>query len=178
MRTPSVTAPAHFDRNGDHYFHAGRAFLSCDRVAEARRAFEHALEKSPGNATFLSFAGLALVRQGSRDGLSMCKKATRLEAPRAEVYRNLGLAYLICEDKRRARQAFRQGLALDREDEGLLDAIDRMGMRQKPVFAFLPRSHSLNKYTGLLLYRLGVRGPLVEGGGEPRRGHRGHERRA
>ncbi len=53
-------------------------------------------------------------------------------------------------------QVLRSGLEHGMHEE-LLREMQSIVIRKLPVFKFLPRSHFLNKYAGLILSRLGLR---------------------
>ena len=55
-----------------------------------------------------------------------------------------------------AIRVLRQGLYYGSSTE-LLAQLDQFGTRKKPLFPALPRGHFVNKYSGLLLSRFGLR---------------------
>jgi predicted Zn-dependent protease len=148
-----------FDQDPEHFFNAGRVFLEQDKAAEARRAFEHALERRPNEPRYLSFTGFAMARAGApgREAILLCERAARLGGHRPEIYHNLGRVYLATGHRKKARRAFRQGLALDHSSTDLLRDLEHMGIRRPPVFRVLPRGHVVNRYAGKVLHQLGLR---------------------
>lgn len=157
--TPDATQNDLFDQDPEHFFNAGRVFLEQDKAAEARRAFEHALERRPNEPRYLSFAGFAMARSGpvGREAILLCERAARLGGHRPEIYHNLGRVYLATGDRKKARRAFRQGLALDHANTELLRDLECMGIRRPPVFRALPRGHMVNRAAGRMLNQLGLR---------------------
>ena len=60
-------------------------------------------------------------------------------------------------NKKSAYKAIRKGLEINQNDTEIKTELKILGIRKGPVFPFLKRSNPLNKYTGLFLYRLGLR---------------------
>jgi hypothetical protein len=58
------------------------------------------------------------------------------------------------ETKKKAIEAFYKGLTYDHENKDLIREIKKLGMRRKPLMSFLPRSHPINKYIGMILNKL------------------------
>ncbi len=71
-----------------------------------------------------------------------------------ENYLNLGRVYLRAGLKTKAIETFRKGLEVDKNPE-IMAELQVLGIRKKPIFPFLPRSHFLNKYLGLVISKVG-----------------------
>lgn len=112
-----------------------------------------ALERVP--AELLSYYGLclALVENRVHHGLTLCKMAIEKQMLRPEFYLNLGKVYLKANQKAKALSTFRKGLQLTEKNSALLNELKRYGLRRQPVLRFLPRSHFVNRYIGLLVNR-------------------------
>ena len=126
---------------------------------------EHASEFYPDNPFLLSYYGYleAIVNKNNKKAIQMCLEALRrlkgdtpegLEIFYPVLYLNLGKTYLAAGYKKAAINAFYKGLSRDQENEGLLEEIKKIGTRRKPVVGFLPRSHPVNRYLGMLRHKL------------------------
>ena len=72
------------------------------------------------------------------------------------VYLNLGKLYLKAGRKSQAIETFRKGLGCGKLPEAIR-MLEQLGTRKPPVFKFLSRDHFLNKYSGKLFKKLGLR---------------------
>ena len=72
------------------------------------------------------------------------------------VYLNLARLYIMAGRKKEAVNTLRKGVAIEQMPE-IIHLLESAGLRKKPVFPFLPRQNFFNKYTGLLLTKLGFR---------------------
>lgn len=143
----------------EDYFRAGMLFLKREKYREALAAFRHALSLQELEPRYLSYTGfcLAHVEKRSKEAVSLCEKAIRIEFYRPELFLNLGRVYLLAGNKRKAHQTFWKGFALDMDNKELRVELERMGIRKPPVFPFLDRKHPLNKIVGKALYKLRLR---------------------
>jgi hypothetical protein len=131
-----------------HYL---QAFEMLDDVAE-RADFN--LE-APCGPRFQSYYGLSVAMtfgQISR-GERLCREALEVGGFDADIAHNLALIYLRCHRRDLAFQTFRDILCAEPRHQATLESLKKLGVRKAPVFPFLPRSHPLNKYTGLVIYR-------------------------
>ena len=62
--------------------------------------------------------------------------------------------HLKAGEKKAAIEAYRWGLEHLPDEPALLAALDKMGVRRRPVFASLPRSHPVNIFFGKVRARL------------------------
>jgi tetratricopeptide (TPR) repeat protein len=99
---------------------------------------------------------LATERLQYQRAIALCRQALEAEPAEVRHYYHLGRVYLTTGQKTLAISAFRRGLKLKRY-QPILDELRRLGVRKPPVFNSLPRDHFLNKTSGRLLSRLGVR---------------------
>ncbi len=108
------------------------------------------------NPTATSYYAVSLARvEGNYDkAISLCLMAAEKEFYNPEIYLNLGRVFLMNGQKSVAVRAFRKGLKYDNSNMRLLDEIKRLGVRRRPVLAFLPRQHVVNKYLGKLAGRM------------------------
>lgn len=99
---------------------------------------------------------LARNRQAYQEAISLGERALHGEPNNPLFCLNLGRIYLLAGQKTEAIRIFRQGLAFSR-DEALIAELDRLGTRKVPPLPILPRNHLLNKWLGLIQFRLGLR---------------------
>ncbi len=137
--------------------------ISKNRYEEAEELVRIALEDRPDEPVLRAFWGYLVAKNKSNieDGIVHCqealKTAIRTHQPDiniALIYLNLGRAHLINNDRRSAIRAFKTGLGYDPDNRDLNNELVSLGVRKKPVISFLPRSHPINKYLGLLRERL------------------------
>ncbi len=147
-------AEAHFQRGliflkSRDYQKAGECFGEAIRIDRSQKLFEK-------KAKYLSYYGLCLALGADKvpEGLNFCQQAIKEDVFQPDFYLNLGKVYLKKGSKRKAIKAFHQGLEFDKGNEQILDELSQLGVRQEPLFPFLPRSHPINKYLGILLARL------------------------
>ncbi len=141
-------------------FMRGLTRFQSGEYAAALTFFEKA-EAAPGiddnPTTCLSFVGLTRIILGDGEGIKQCRTAAHFEQYDADVYYNLAVAELKMRDRRRAVDAIRSGLIIDRDHRGLNALRRKIGERRPPVVRFLSRDHGLNKFLGRLTYRLAHR---------------------
>jgi tetratricopeptide (TPR) repeat protein len=138
-------------------FSNGLRLLDEENILGALACFEkaHIQEKSPIIQSHLAYC-IAMERGQISDALALCRAAIEAEPHRPEHYLNLARVYLKAKSKDEAIAALRKGLSFaDNRDIRVL--LERLGLRKKPVFSFLPRNSFLNKYLGLLLRQLRLR---------------------
>jgi tetratricopeptide (TPR) repeat protein len=141
----------------DELYEKGIAFLRADNPLGALTCFEKAysLKKLPEIQSYLGLC-IAIERGKITDALMLCNEALAKEPNNPVHHLNLGRIYLKAGRKTDAIDTFRKGLSLgNNEDIKLI--LENLGIRKKPVFPFLPRSNFLNRYAGLLLYKLKLR---------------------
>ncbi len=83
--------------------------------------------------------------------------ATAFDFPYPLFHLNIGRAYLKANMKKDAVESFQKGLSFDPRNRDIVSELKRLGMRKRPIFPSLSRSHPLNKYPGIILTRLKLR---------------------
>jgi tetratricopeptide (TPR) repeat protein len=129
---------------------------------ESVALFQQAMEQERQEGTknprmkYLSYLGYALTLSAGRsdEGLKMCEQAVRRDFFDADLLCNLGIVYLRHRQKKLAFECFEKGLKLKPNHGRIREEMDRYDNRSYPVFAFLPRSHPINRLAGQLRYRL------------------------
>ncbi len=101
---------------------------------------------------FYSHLGLAMARCEGRmhEGLEWCTHAVVVEPTEPVNYLNLAKTYLLLDNRHGAIHTLREGLAVDSEDDGLLELQRELGVRRRLPIWFLARSSQLNLYLGRL----------------------------
>lgn len=149
-------------QSADVLFQRGLEALEQKQYQQAISLFQSAIEQDRQEGTgggpkmrHLSYLGLALnLSQGrSEEGLKLCEQAARRDFFDADVFCNLGIAYLRNRQKKPAFNAFRKGLALKPKHRRIMEELGRVERRESPVLKVLPRGHSLNVFLGKLRYR-------------------------
>ena len=87
---------------------------------------------------------------------ALCREAIVQEPDSTIHYLNLGKVFLVQGRKNDAILIFREGLSHGIEKR-LVDELNKLGTRKKPVLPFLKRDNPLNKYLGIMLTRLSLR---------------------
>ncbi len=138
-------------------FSKGLHALENDQIYLALACFEQAacLEKTPLHCSYLAYC-LAKVRSQFPEAVSLCKEALKEDPDNALHYLHLGRVYLLAGQRKKALCVLRRGLRC-RDNDPILRELTQIGERKEPVFPSLPRSHPFNKYTGILLRKLGFR---------------------
>lgn len=144
-----MTAEGHFEK--------GLALLKAGNRLAALGHFEkaHKTIQSPEVMSYLGYC-MAAERGVVSEAIGLCSEALSQEPENPLHYLNLGRVYRHAGLKNEAIDTFRKGLSYG-DNEEIRAILDSLGLRKKPVFPSLPRSHSLNKYAGLLLHRLRLR---------------------
>lgn len=146
-------------------------YLRETKVPLARKNYSSAmglvcegLEHHPEDPSLLSLHGYltAKVRKDYERGIDDCKKAIEFvgrmvpsdpEFLYPEFFLNLGRAYAEAGDRRHAVDTFMRVLFVDENNSLIRMEMRKLGVRRRPLLAFLGRSHPLNKYAGLFLCR-------------------------
>jgi tetratricopeptide (TPR) repeat protein len=119
---------------------------------------ERVLDRLPSD--LLSYYGLciALVQSRVEEGTRLCRMALAKDTLRPDFYLNLGKVYLKANNKAKALKVFQRGLEVSERNRDLVSEIKKLGIRRRKPLGFLPRSHFMNRYSGLMLYKLGIVG--------------------
>ncbi len=143
--------------SADELFSNGLRLLDEANILGALACFEkaHIHEKSPIIQSYLAYC-IAMERGQISDALDLCRAAIEAEPHNPEHYLNLARVYLKAKRKDEAIAALRKGLSFG-DNREIRVLLERLGLRKKPVFSFLPRNSFLNKYLGLILRQLRLR---------------------
>ncbi len=86
----------------------------------------------------------------------LCREALDKEPENPVHYLNLGRIQLFQGRKTEAIQSFREGLSHGVEKR-IIEQLNRLGTRKRPVLSFLERDNPINKCLGILLTKLRLR---------------------
>jgi len=144
------------EREAENIANQGIELYEDRQLDEAHQMFKKAYSLDPNSAKINSFYGitLAFVEDKVQKGLELCKKAINSGIPDPLFYRNIGKLYIKLNNKRLAVSAFYKGLSIDKGNRKIYDEFKALGIRRKPFLSFLPRSNVVNKYLGLLTFKL------------------------
>ncbi|HXY54727.1 MAG TPA: hypothetical protein VEM40_08665 [Nitrospirota bacterium] len=147
------------------YFLRVKAYLRKGKLRKAFELLQAAMMYFPNEPILLSYYGclLAIVDRKYNRGIATCQKAIKKlqvktfcdEAMGYSLcYYNLGKAYSTAGKRKESLDAFNIGLSYDPGNEDIHKELRRMRVRtRKPLIPFLERSHPLNKYLGIMLYK-------------------------
>ncbi|MEW6756586.1 MAG: hypothetical protein AB1347_00025 [Acidobacteriota bacterium] len=130
-------------------------------TSEALVLFRGYLETHPDSALALSYTGMiqALLGAAVTEGLDLCQEAVRQDPDEPLCYLNLAKAYMAQDDRYQCVRAIHRGMRLrSPHRQRLLDYYKTIGVRRKPVLAFLSRDNPLNEFLGRLSWRLRMGG--------------------
>jgi Flp pilus assembly protein TadD len=119
-----------------------------EALADVRRA----LDASPGNPIYLSYAGLLAVFADERffDGEQLCLEALKLRHNHPQLYLNLAQVYQKARRFRDAVEVLEKGFTSTGRDPKIRCALGalRAKMRRKPVLSFVDRGNPMNRVLG------------------------------
>jgi predicted Zn-dependent protease len=132
----------------------GTAFLDANRVDDATlmlftlcERFSTADEPVPPHV--LSLYALCLARQGKRkEAVDIGRTALKRGGRSALCRLHMAKIYLLAESRRKAFEELERGFALAPNHPDLMRFRREMGVRQKPVIAFLSRDNPINVKLG------------------------------
>ncbi|NOZ24700.1 MAG: hypothetical protein GXO94_01200 [Nitrospirae bacterium] len=127
-----------------------------------------ALEEFPEDPLLISYHAYLTATVGNEydRAVELCREASRrlkeseasaIDFPYPLFYLNVGRAYLMANMKKDAIESFQKGLSFDPGNREIISELKSLGMRKRPIFPSLSRSHPLNKYPGIILTRLKLR---------------------
>jgi len=133
----------------------------------------HTSVSTPIARSYLGFC-MAKERGQVREAVGLCQSALSADPENPGHYLNLGRVLLLAGDKPKAIAAFWRGISKNagpesarpsdwprngrrREYDLIMDELRKLGIRKPPPFASLRRTHPLNKFTGKILARIGMR---------------------
>jgi hypothetical protein len=107
-------------------------------------------ESVPGVAySFLGY-GIARYQRQVKEGLRLCQHAVKTQFYHPDCHLNLARVQVLAKNRKAAVAAIAQGLALDPRNAALRSLQHEIGVRKKPVVAFLSRSNPVNRTLGKL----------------------------
>jgi len=123
----------------------------------ARSCFEQALSLNE-DAEISSHLAYCMAKSGSDrlHALQLAEQALQAEPDNLSLHLNLGRVQIIAGYKEKGLATLRRGVQLGGGQE-FLDELTKWGTRTPSPIPSLPRNHPLNKYLGILMYRLGLR---------------------
>lgn len=143
----------------------GIKLLKEGKYWDALNAIKAAIEKGRYDMDnmppdYLSYLGLAtaLAEKRYRDGAIFCERALKKEFYNPAYYLNLGRVYFAGGHRRKAINVFYNGLKIDKSHKGIIEELNKIGVRRSPIIPFLPRKNVLNKFLGTLIHRVEGRG--------------------
>lgn len=129
--------------------------LPVGEASLALYARAHALDLNDPMAMSHHGMALAVVRNRYEQGIVFCEEAVRRLGPQPRLLLNLARAYLAARNKREGVRALRRALARGgASDPEIMRELLALGLRQRPVLPFLPRSFFVNRWLGLLRHRI------------------------
>jgi tetratricopeptide (TPR) repeat protein len=142
--------------SAEESFRKGLRALAEGRRKEALALFEAAieLERRFGahrpQARYLSYYGLCLGLEQNdvHEALRFCREAVTLEGYNADIRCNLGRVLLRAGRLREAHAALAKGQQIQPNHAGIRKALQKMGVRRRPVVPFLTRGHPINRLLG------------------------------
>jgi Flp pilus assembly protein TadD len=113
------------------------------------------LERTPAVCSSLAYC-LAKARGEFQEALSLALDALNQEGDNPVFYLNYGRVLYLAGNKEQAIRILRKGLEFGR-NPGIMQELEKLGIRKSPVFTHLHRDHFLNRYAGLVGTRLNLR---------------------
>ena len=123
----------------------------------ARSCFEQALSLQE-SAEVSSHLAFCMAKSGAdrRQALKLAEAALQREPDNLDLQLNLGRVQIIAGSKEQGLKTLRKGVQLGGGKEFLAE-LTKWGTRTPPPIPSLPRNHPLNKYLGILMFKLGLR---------------------
>jgi len=130
----------------------GIRLIEVEHYADAVRNLRASYQQDPTDPVCLSYLGLALALGERKYGEAeeLCKAAIKREFYQSDFFHNLGKVYLASRQRGLAVKAFRKGLSIDPSNEAIRQTLADIGLRGRPILAFLSRDHFLNRELGKL----------------------------
>ena len=125
------------------------------RFREASAILTEALKMAPDNPIYISQLGYCVGMLGNlSDGERMCRKAMKMAPAVPIILVNLGRMLVEKGLRQEARILFTQAYQIDNTSSPAALELSRLGVRKPPVLPFMGRGNPLNKYLGILRFRL------------------------
>lgn len=139
------------------FYRKGEQALARELYYLARSCFHQAaqLQESPEISSQLAYS---IAKSGGEltEALRLAQKALERAPETPLVYLNLGRIQIMAGVKQSGLETLRKGVQKGGGPE-ILAELERHGTRLPPPLGWLPRSHPLNRYLGLILARVGAR---------------------
>jgi predicted Zn-dependent protease len=137
-------------------FKEGLRHLRDGHPDEALAYIRGAVESAPTNPFYLSYAGLltALAEERFGDAERLCREALQLRRSHPQLYLNLAEVYQTAGRPQEAIEVLEKGLTSTGRDRRIRRALEKLGRRRAPVFAFLHRNNPVNRLIGKWRHRL------------------------
>jgi len=144
--------------SAEQHFRRGHDELQASRFSEALEHFRAAQRLDPTSPRLRSYVGLCMGIAERRfdKALELCRSAAKEEFFNPALYHNLARVHLAFGFKADAIRYLRRGLMIDPQCAPIQQELSRLGVRKRPVFAFLRRGNRLNRWLGILRRRLGL----------------------
>ena len=113
------------------------------------------IRQSPELLSYLAYC-LALGQKQLQKALKLNRQALDQEPSNSLHFLIMGRILLYAGQRKKAIQTFRRGLRTSPNPK-IIAELKKLGLRKDPVFKTLERSHILNRYSGKMLARLGLR---------------------
>jgi len=119
---------------------------------EALNDLVEALKIAPANPSYRSYFGfcLAHVEADYERAIRFCRTATEARPLDPMLHVNLGRVYKLSGDNSTAHREFVRAWDVCKGHPAAAAELTRMGIRRPSVIRYLPRSHWLNKYLGVM----------------------------
>lgn len=148
-----------YHQDARSHFAKGLTALRNDHLYLALNCFEHAAREETWTECESCLAYCrAAVRGGVKESTDIVRACLSREPENALHHLLLGRLLLLANRREEALDTLRQGTRFDTTGE-LTRELERVGIRQPPVFRSLSRSHPFNRFAGIFLSRLGLRQP-------------------
>ena len=135
----------------------GIAAAESGQMTTAQAYLEQAanIHQSPELMSYLAYS-LALGQKQLQKALALNRKALDLEPNNSLHFLIMGRILLFAGHREKAIRAFRRGLRTS-PNQKIIAELKKLGLRKTPVFESLDRGHFINRFSGKILSRLGIR---------------------
>ena len=141
----------------EELFKKGVEALASGKRLSALASFEKALELED-NPAFYSYFALCIAKERGqvRKAIKLCEEALKKDGENTAHYLNLGKILLHAGNQDDAIMVFRGGLKYG-TNPLIIDELNKLVTRKRPVISFLDRDNPFNKYLGIIFNKLGLR---------------------
>jgi tetratricopeptide (TPR) repeat protein len=141
----------------EELFKKGLEALAGGKMLPALASFEKALEIEDNPAIY-SYLALCIAKERGqvRKAIRLCEEALKKDGENTAHYLNLGKILLRAGNQDDAIMVFRGGLKHG-TNVLIIDELNKLVTRKRPVISFLNRNNPINKYLGMIFKKLGIR---------------------